>query len=93
MKMLRADADAVFLVECQCFRIDRDQELFFIGCSDDAVALDSGSHEHDRTNRPMVFAVVIVVRWSASHFALHDNHDFVADLKFLGSRHEIVDAG
>jgi uncharacterized protein (DUF983 family) len=61
MDVLRANSDALVAVDGQCLRVDGDLLLGFVGSSDNFVAADARSDEHQRADRPMILAVACVV--------------------------------
>ncbi len=50
-------------------------------------------HKHHRPHRPVVLAVALVVVGRASHFALNDDHQLLADLQLFGPANHIGHAG
>ena len=50
LTVLGADADALLFVDLQRFLVDRDEQLFLIGGSNDSIARDAGAEKHDRAD-------------------------------------------
>src|SRR5687768_11883387 len=93
MKMFGADADAGVTVSREGVRTQGDGELFFVGGADDAVAADAVAHEHDRPDRPMIFAFAVVIARRAAHLALDDDDKTVTDLQLFSATDKVGDAG
>ena len=74
-------------------RVDWNEKLAVVGLADDAVPSDARAEEHRGADRPMVLTISFVVVWRATHLALHDDDQLVADAQFLGAAQGMIDAG
>jgi len=83
MDVLRANSDAADVVDRKRFCIDRYELLLVVSGADHAISSDAWAEEHDGVDRPMIFAIAIVVVWRAAHFALDDNNQLFTNLKLL----------